>query len=330
MRYAAGLARGNACGCVPLIGAPSDRSGGATITLALDGLQAEVTAEPALGVELITPDSPSGPSAANQTTPRSLGAMEAAAKQILAGREDLADAGFRLELGRCEIPPGVELGESTAITLAALEALNGLFGIGLAREQLPPLALACLIDRLGVPGTLRDPVAQSEGGLTFMDFDAEGSGGGRYEPLDPALLPPLFVAWPAEVDPAPADNPPSPSVDKPDIVAGLSTLGGGAAGENLEPDALAELGGLAQRALSPLLVRDGAGFGVLLERDRELRETVEPPNPLAEAAARLGVAVNSTSPTGAIVGLFGNAAQLGQIREALTALGAELLIVRPD
>lgn len=329
MRYAAGLARGSSSGCVPLIGAPSDRSGGATITLALDGLQAEVTAEPALGVELI-PEPSSGPSVANPTTQGPLGALKAAAAQILASRDDLSDAGFRMELVRCEIPPDVGLGENTAIVLAALEALDGLFGIGLAREQLPPLALACLIDRLGVPGTLRDPVAQSEGGLTFMDFDAEGSGGGRYEPLDPALLPPLFVAWPAEVDPAPSHDPQSPSVDKPDIVAGLSTLGGGAAGENLEPDALAELGGLAQRALSPLLVRDGAGFGVLLERDRELRETVEPPNPLAEAAARLGVAVNSTSPTGAIVGLFGDAAQLGQIREALTALGAELLIVRPD
>jgi galactokinase/mevalonate kinase-like predicted kinase len=37
-------------------------------------------------------------------------------------------------------------------------------------------------------------VAQAYGGLTFMDFSASG----RYEPLDPALLPPLVVVWSAD------------------------------------------------------------------------------------------------------------------------------------
>ncbi|MDQ3571968.1 MAG: hypothetical protein M3383_03805 [Actinomycetota bacterium] len=361
MRYAAGLARGSACGCVPLIGAPSDRSGGATITLALDELWVEMTAQPALGVELIAPQSPNGVSGPQGEAQGPPGAMKAAARQILAGREDLAGAGFRLELAGSEIPPDVGLGESTAMALAALEALDRLFGIGLAREQMPPLVLACLTDQPGVPTTLRDPVAQAEGGLTFMDFDADGSGGGRYEPLDPALLPPLSVAWPeseaagaagvtggagdagdasvagaagvagALADETPADaTPPPPSVEKRPGMGRLSTFGADATAQpELPPEALAELGGLAQRALSPLLIGDGAGFGVLLERDRELRERAEPPNPLAQTVAELGVAVNSTGPHGAIVGLFRDEPQLDQIREALTAQGADLHIVRP-
>jgi len=295
MRYAAGVARGNAPACFPLIGAPSDRSGGAAITLALDALRVEATAEPGLGLELIVDGG-------------QVDLVRAAMRQLLAGRSDLSELGLRLELTDSGVPRGVGLGDRTATVLATLQALDGLFGIGLAREQLAPLALACLTDQLGEPGSLRDPVAQTEGGLTFMDFDPDG--GGRYEPLDPNLLPPLFVAWPT--DPEPAGQPPSGAVD--------AELGEGEA---------AELAGLAQRALSPLLIRDGAGFGVLLERDRELHETAEPANPLATAVSEVGAAVNSSSPTGAVAGLFRDEAQLEQIRAAVAGLGAELLVVRP-
>ena len=53
-------------------------------------------------------------------------------------------------------------------------------------------------------------------------------------------------------------------------------------------------------------------------------------NPLAEAVTKLGVAVNSTNPTGAIIGLFRDDAQLDQIRETLAAFDAEFLLIRPE
>ncbi len=289
MKYAAGLATGEACACIPLVGAPSDRSGGATITLALDELRAKVTAEPALGVEFVAADAEP--------------LLQAAARQLLAGRDDLASTGFRLELVHSDIPVGVGLGASSAVVVAALEALSGLFGLGLAREQLPPHALACLNDQLDRQATLRDPVAQVAGGLTFMDFDADGGGGGRYEPLDLSLLPPLFVAWPAPGertdDPVPSD------------------------------EAMAEIGKLAQRALSPLLVRDTAGFAVVLERNRELLGAGRPVNPLAEAIAGCGLAVTAAGSHGAVAGLFREESQLDAVRPALAERDAELLIVRP-
>ena len=49
-----------------------------------------------------------------------------------------------------------------------------------------------------IPAGLQDRVIQAYEGLVFMDFDQEvmdRQGYGNYEPLDPALLPPLYVAY---------------------------------------------------------------------------------------------------------------------------------------
>ena len=47
-------------------------------------------------------------------------------------------------------------------------------------------------------------MVQTYGGLVFMDFDSAHPRGGRYEALDPDLLPPLFVAWLTGDEPTPA------------------------------------------------------------------------------------------------------------------------------
>jgi glucuronokinase len=98
-----------------------------------------------------------------------------------------------------DIPRGVGLGGSSAIIIATLRALSDLHDVSIDRRRLAALALAIETVELGIAAGLQDRVAQTHGGLTFMDFGPEHASGGdrhgHYERLHPASLPALLVAW---------------------------------------------------------------------------------------------------------------------------------------
>ena len=93
-----------------------------------------------------------------------------------------------------------------------------------------------------------------------------------------------------------------------------------------------EIAGLARAALNPLLTGDTGGLGILMERNLELRRSLydldERHTEMADAAHELGAAVNYTGSGGAIVGLLRDDEQLGELRDALGALGCELVVHR--
>lgn len=91
---------------------------------------------------------------------------------------------------RTTIPRGVGLGGSSAIVISTARALCDLLGVTVSPERLAAFALAIETEELGIAAGLQDRIAQAYGGLTFMDFAAM-----RFEPLDPATLPPLVIAW---------------------------------------------------------------------------------------------------------------------------------------
>lgn len=100
-----------------------------------------------------------------------------------------------------DIPRGVGLAGSSAIITAALRALMQFYGVG--EEKLPKpwqasLVLAVETEELGISAGLQDRVIQVYEGLVYMDFSRsvmEGQGHGNYEPLDPEVLPELFIAY---------------------------------------------------------------------------------------------------------------------------------------
>ncbi len=204
--------------------------------------------------------------------------------------------------------------------IGALRALGELFGQEVPRDDLPQLALACENEELGIAAGLQDRVVQTYGGLLFMDFDPSHPRGGRYEALDPGLLPPLFVAW----------------LTGDETDSGVIHRGAHERFDAGDPEVvatMAEIAALAERALSPLTVRDSAGLGVLLERNFELRRRIYDLDPrhveLIETARRLGAPANYTGSGGAIVGLFRDEDHLAELRTAFEALGCELLVRRP-
>ncbi len=96
------------------------------------------------------------------------------------------------------IPRQVGLAGSSAIITATLRALMEFYGVEIPRELQPNLILSVEAEELGVAGGLQDRVCQVYETLVYMDFSREhmeARGHGYYEPLDPALLPPLYIAY---------------------------------------------------------------------------------------------------------------------------------------
>jgi glucuronokinase len=96
------------------------------------------------------------------------------------------------------IPFQVGLGGSSAVITSCICALMSLFKVDIPKPVLANLILSVERDELGIPAGLQDRVAQVYEGLVFMDFNKsilETKKYGVYEHLDPALLPPLYIAY---------------------------------------------------------------------------------------------------------------------------------------
>lgn len=118
-------------------------------------------------------------------------ALMAAALRRLSRFADLPSSGFALSWSS-SVPGEVGLAGSSALVVAALRALCGAFDIELTPDELALAALEAETEELGIAAGPQDRVVQSHGGLVMMDF---ANSHWRVEELDPALLPPLFVAW---------------------------------------------------------------------------------------------------------------------------------------
>ncbi len=100
------------------------------------------------------------------------------------------------------IPRQVGLAGSSAIITASFRALMEFYGVEIPLHILPNLVLEAERDELGINAGLQDRVVQAFEGCVYMDFDAallESNGYGRYESIDPAQLPGLYIAFKTEL-----------------------------------------------------------------------------------------------------------------------------------
>ncbi|MBY0588475.1 GHMP kinase [bacterium] len=102
------------------------------------------------------------------------------------------------------IPRQVGMAGSSAIIVAALRCLMAFYRIKIPREIQPSLVLRVETEELGIAAGLQDRVIQVYEGVVAMNFAREamktrdGFTFGEYEPLDPAILPPLYIAYSAD------------------------------------------------------------------------------------------------------------------------------------
>jgi len=296
-----------------LVGHPSDGFGGATLSVTIENFSARVHAHAASELDI-------APEGDGQWPEGGLPLVSAAVERF-ARHCDSVSAQFDPVVHlryRSMIPRQVGLGGSSAIVLATIRALGSVADVHLDPADLAHLALAVETEELGIAAGLQDRVVQSYGGLVFMDFDPQhvaAEGHGRYEPLDPALLPPLFIAW------------------RPD--AGGSSGAAHAAvrarfdrGEPRVADAMAALAQLAHEARDALLAGDHASFAAALDAGYYARASIYDLDPrhtaLVAAARHRGLSATYTGSGGAIVGVASDPEALRQLEDDLAADGVRL------
>ena len=103
-----------------------------------------------------------------------------------------------------DVPLRSGLSGSSAILLATLRALDAHLELGLDPLEMAQIVWDIERHDMGVVAGPQDRVIQALGGLQFMDFTGAEELG-VHERLEPALLPPLVVAWPNEAGTASGD-----------------------------------------------------------------------------------------------------------------------------
>jgi glucuronokinase len=96
------------------------------------------------------------------------------------------------------IPRQVGLAGSSAIVTATFKALMQFYKVKIPREILPTLILNTEKEELGINAGLQDRVIQVYQGCVYMDFNKqylEKYNHGKYEVLDTARLPKLYIAY---------------------------------------------------------------------------------------------------------------------------------------
>ena len=288
-----------------LVGHPSDGYGGATLGVTLGNFAAHVEVSPAHALEI----EPAG----HQSWPEGGEPLVQATVRRFCRHcaEQGSDYDPRVQIRyRSTIPREVGLAGSSAIVIATLRALAQLSGVAIHRDRLPGLALSVETEELGIAAGLQDRVVQAYGGLVFMDFGAD-----RYDALDSALLPRLFVAWDRGA-------------------AGASGTAHAAVrsrhlrGEPAVVDAMATLARLAHEARASLERGDEDGFAGALDAGYDVRASIFRLDPrhtaIVEAARELGLPATYTGSGGAVVGIARDRAAVGELARRLQPSGVEI------
>jgi glucuronokinase len=217
-----------------------------------------------------------------------------------------------------DIPRQVGFAGSSAIVTAALRALAKRFAVEIEPAQLAELALAAETEELGIAAGPQDRVVQAYGGLRYMDFRPPRSAAG-YAPLDPAQLPPLFLAW----SPAPgASSGRAHRRIRERFEAGDPEL--------LEALALfAELAELGRRCLES---GDFAALRELVDRNFDTRASIWPLSPedreMVELGRRRGAAVKLAGSGGGVIGVLRDEADWPDLAASFRDSGYPVL--RPE
>jgi len=219
---------------------------------------------------------------------------------------------------RSSIPLRVGLAGSSAIITSVVRALMQFYGVSIPKQILPNLILSAETEELRIPAGLQDRVAQTYGGVVYMDFDKElmKRGFGYYESLDPSLLPPLFVAY----DDSATEG---TEVFHTDIRERYRR------GEKLVIDTLNEIAEGARQFRAAMEAGDRAEMHRLLDRNFDLRARIYRISDLnlrlVNTAREFGASAKLSGSGGAVVGMYPDDGVYRRMGEAYRRIGAKIL-----
>ena len=220
------------------------------------------------------------------------------------------------------IPRQVGLAGSSAIITATLRGLMEYYGVEIPREVQPSLVRAVENEDLGIPGGLQDRVIQVYEGIVYMDFAQEGErdlDGYKcydYEPLDPALLPPLYVAY-------------SEALSEPTEIFHNDIRGRYDRGEELVVNAMKHFAEIAYQGRAALLARDYARLAELIDENFNTRRKIYNLPPwqiqMVEAARACGASAKFAGSGGAIIGTYQGEAMFERVRAAMAQINCRTI-----
>lgn len=220
------------------------------------------------------------------------------------------------------IPRQVGMAGSSAIIVAALRALMEFYGVEIPIEAQPSFVLSVENEELGIAAGLQDRVIQVYEGMVYMDFDlaceriVDGFKTYAYERLDPALLPPLYVAH-------------SRLLSEPTEVFHNDIRGRYNRGEEKVVQAMKHFAGLAARGREALLNRDYDLLAHLIDENFDTRRTIYNLTPwqvqMVEEARRCGATAKFAGSGGAIVGTYRDPAMLDELTTRLAEIGSHTI-----
>jgi glucuronokinase len=217
------------------------------------------------------------------------------------------------------IPRQVGLAGSSAIVTATLRALMAFYDIEVPTREQPNLILSAEVDELGITAGLQDRVAQVYERLIYMDFSREllrDQGYGRYESLDSALLPRLYVAY--QRQPAKASG---RALD--DLRSRWER------GDPVVVETLGRIAALADEGKRAILDTNHERLSALMDANFDLRSRVmaigEADRGMVETARALGASAKLTGSGGAIVGCCPDDATHERLVRELGELGAAVI-----
>jgi glucuronokinase len=221
-----------------------------------------------------------------------------------------------------DIPRQVGLAGSSAIIVATLRCLMEFYGIEIPRRVQPSLVLAVETDELGIAAGLQDRVIQVYEGLVYMDFARQrmeeiwGLQCGCYEPMDPRLLPPLYLAYKTEVG-------------EPTEVFHNDLRARYARGEAAVVAAMARFAELTVQAREALLAADAERLGRLMNANFDLRRSIcrlpAGQVEMVERARSSGATAKFAGSGGAIIGTVADQATFCRLQKELSAIGCRVL-----
>lgn len=222
------------------------------------------------------------------------------------------------------IPRQVGLAGSSAIIVATLRCLMEFYGVAIPLRVQPSLVLSVEREELGISAGLQDRVIQVYEGAVYMDFardrmeQVEGYQCGRYEPVDPALLPRLYVAYGAD------DSEPTEVIHN-NLRARYEQE------EEAVVAAMCEWADLAAQARTALFQGDRAALDRLINRNFDLRRSIcrLPAGQvrMVECARSAGASAKFAGSGGAIIGAYRDDPTWNRLCRELEAIGCQ--VIRP-
>jgi len=317
-----------------LVGNPSDGYHGKTISLSVRNFRAEVVLYEWEDVELVWTEQDNSRFQSVQDLVRDvklhgyyggLRLVKATIKKFVefCNRQGipLHDRNFSVRY-HSDIPRQVGLAGSSAIIVATLRCLTDFYKVPIPLEVQPSLALSVETEELGITAGLQDRVIQVYEGLVFMDFAPEkmreqaGFLHGSYEPLDPSLLPPVYVAF-------------STDEGEPTEVFHNDIRNRFNRGEPAVVRAMGRCASLAAQAREAIRGRDHALLAKLLDENFEMRRSIyQLPKgqvQMVDVARQVGASAQFAGSGGAIVGTYRDAKMFQDLQEVLGRIGCRVI-----